>query len=78
MKTVKKFVTFDGVEHVSETNALHHLDEIQGDIFCKIAREVAACDGKYTKTLEILRQNLTRLLLLSDVSKDMQLEEDEG
>ena len=54
MNKVTRWETFDGNEYGSREDADEHLEQLRGDIICKLAARITALDGKYSAVIKLL------------------------
>jgi hypothetical protein len=66
--------TFDKVLHDDQRAAQRHLDKLYGETLSHIGHKLAKCDGKYTKMLECIDENLAEFETLLVIKADMKME----
>lgn len=53
MRTIQRFVTYDGQEHQTQEAALRHLDEKHGSLVCLLAHRLVQ-DARYSHVVNVL------------------------
>lgn len=77
MKKVTMVQTFDDALHDSHRAAKAHLDKLYSDTLTHIGHKLAKCDGKYSKLLECVDENLRGFETLLIIKQDMDMEKDD-
>ena len=77
MRNVTRVRTYDGVEHEDQRAATRHLDKLYGETLSHIGHKLAKTDGKYTKMLTVLDENLAEFETLLIIKRDMKMENPE-
>jgi ribosome biogenesis protein Nip4 len=73
MRIVERWSTFNGHEHTSKEEALYHLNELRGELICKLAKKIVAGDFKYSDVIRVLDQNIDYLAEeLTKINNDME------
>lgn len=77
MKRVSMVQTFDDELHKDQAAAARHLDKLYGETLSQIGHKLAKCDGKYTKLLEVVDENLKEFETLLVIKEDMIVEDND-
>ena len=75
MKLITMAQTFDNALHKDRDAAVRHLEKLYGETLTHIGHKLAQCDGKYTKLLECVDENLKEFETLLIIKQDMTLED---
>lgn len=75
MKRVSMVQTFDDELHKDRAAATRHLDKLYGETLSHIGHKLAKCDGKYTKFLDVVDENLKEFETLLIIKQDMIMED---
>lgn len=75
MKTVFKVMTFDGKMHVTQKDAVRHVEAAYADKLSKIALQLVQID-KYVATGDYINDNLSLFVELASIKDDLVMEKD--
>ena len=75
MKLITMVQTFDDELHKDRDAAKRHLEKLYGETLTHIGHKLVKCDGKYTKLLEAVDENLKEFETLLIIKQDMTLED---
>ena len=75
MKLITMVQTFDDELHKDRDAAKRYLEKLYGETLTHIGHKLAKCDGKYTKLLETVDENLKEFETLLIIKQDMTLED---
>lgn len=71
MYSIVKYKLNNGEEFDSKSEATKKLDNMYGDVLCRIAREISNLDFKYVNILHYLDDNLESLSELVDLRQEL-------
>ena len=76
MRRITLVRTFDGINHSSEKDALKYLDNKQGDIILKVARQLVHLT-KYKQITEYIDKNMDSFAEILRIRRDMVMDDED-